>query len=167
MGCDGGGGTRTRSQGVPHFGSTSLLWQKASDGRVPAEEDVSAASQHIISVYDKTRRVCRTLVSYVQNITCFLLCGSVAGVKQCGRCSEVILSERRERSFYSPRVREKKEILEGTFHIFTTSLLITSQRSLVSLEKSIHFMQSHVKVKKKICGGKINDLVFKKVEEKK
>lgn len=73
----------------------------------------------------------------------------MAGVKQCGRCSEVILSERRERSFYSPRVREKKEILEGTFHIFTTSLLITSQRSLVSLEKSIHFMQSRVKVKEK------------------
>lgn len=50
VGRDGG---CAPSQGVLHFGSTSLLRQKARDGGVPAEEDVSAASRRIISVYDK------------------------------------------------------------------------------------------------------------------
>lgn len=94
-----GGCTHTRSQGVLHFGSTSVLWQKASDGRVPAEEDVSAASQHIISVNDKPQLL--QLVSYVENIACVLLSVSIACMKQSGRCSEVILCGPKT-SFYSP-----------------------------------------------------------------
>lgn len=76
-----GGRACARSLGVLHSGSTSALRRKASgSGCVPVEEDVSAASQYIISAYDNPQLQQTHLLK--TGFTCGKYC--MCSVCQCG-----------------------------------------------------------------------------------